>query len=300
MPRVRRVIDVDDAVKRYAAGESTEKIAKFFGCCAETIIKNLIESGVRIRGRNEAPRSRRITLDDSEIARRYASGESELSIANDLGVSRNVIARRIAASDLPRRGRSAAMFTRMAKTTEAERLRLTEAAHDAVRGKPQSFEHRVKIATGRQRLRSLDRRSPIEVAISKMLADRGVPHTRNAAVGPYNVDFSLDPVRIAVEVFGGGWHAGGAYANRFFKRTKYLLDRGWDVVIVWVDPKKFPPGPGVVDQIISSTDFRRAYPSARSQYRVLLGNGDPATARRSYFNDAASVQRLRGGENRRP
>lgn len=245
MPRVRRVIDVDDAVKRYAAGESEQSIAKLFGC------------------------------------------------------DRGVIRRRLIANGVVPRDRSAAMFTRMAKTTEAERLRLTEAAHDAVRGKPQSFEHRVKIATGRQRIRSLDHRSPIEVVISKMLAARGVPHTRNAAVGPYNVDFSLDPDRIAVEVFGGGWHASGAHADRFFKRTKYLLDRGWDVVIVWVDPRRFPIGPGVVDQIISSADLRRAYPSARSQYRVLLGNGDPAPALRSYFNDSASVQRFCGGKNRR-
>lgn len=238
MPRVRRVIDTNDAIKRYAAGESEQSIAKIFRCDRGTIRRVLISNGIEPRNR------------------------------------------------------SAAMFTRMAKTTEAERLALTKAAHDAVRGKPQSFEHSVKIAVGRQRLRTLDTRSRIESDLDARLSVAGVPHTRNAAIGPYNVDFTLDGTRIAVEVFGGGWHASGAHTDRFFKRTEYLLDLGWHVVVVWVDPRRFPITDGAVDKIVSLSKNRRANPPSRRQYRVLLGNGNEAPALRSYLNDTPTIQRL--------
>lgn len=236
-----------------------------------------------------------IKLNVDDIVRRYESGESEKSIADSFRVDRGVIRRRLISAGVTPRNCSSAMYVRMANTTAEERLRLTQAAHDAVRGKPKRPETLIKSAKTRERTRALERRSDIEGEFAMMLAAREIKFRRNAAVGPYNVDFAVDSHSVAVEIFGGGWHAHGSHADRFLKRTKYLMDRSWSVVVIWADRRRTPLSRGAVDELVAHMNARRANPSTGRQYRMLLGNGEDAPALRSYLNDPATVKRLGGG-----
>jgi len=237
-----------------------------------------------------------IKLNIDDLVRRYESGESEKSIADSFRVARNVIRHRLVSAGVAPRGRSSAMYVRMANTTAEERLHLTQAAHDAVRGKPKRPETLIKSAKTRERTRALEIRSGIENEFAKMLTAREIQFRRNAAVGPYNVDFAIDSHSVAVEIFGGGWHAHGAHADRFLKRTKYLMDRSWGVVVIWIDRRRTGLSRGAVDELVAHMNVCGANPPANRQYRVLLGNGEDAPALRSYLNDAATVKRLRGGK----
>src|SRR6266568_3349358 len=75
----------------------------------------------------------RIPLEVSDLVKRYLGGESENALAKSLGVSRNVIERRLRETNIKRRGGSASMFLRMSQTSPEERSRLAFAAHEAVR-----------------------------------------------------------------------------------------------------------------------------------------------------------------------
>ena len=95
----------------------------------------------------------RLHLPESKIIRLYSDGMSEKVVAEKVNVSRSAIRRVLIENKIPIRNRSDAMFLRMSKATKAERLRITKAAHDSVRGKPKSDFIKRKIALGKSRLR---------------------------------------------------------------------------------------------------------------------------------------------------
>jgi very-short-patch-repair endonuclease len=264
--------DGDDLERRYLTGESLAQIAKSLGVSVSTVCRRLDKIGIKRRSISEAHRSRtRATIDDRDIARRYREGESELSISTSIGVSRCLIRCVLERTGEPIRGRSEASSNRMAKLTEEERLELTDAAHAAVRGVPQSEQHAFNIARGREANWS-QWASPAELEIARTLTERGIDFTPQKAVGPYNIDLAIAESSIAVEVFGGGWHAHGSHATRYRERTDYLLDRGWMPIIVWAT-FHVPLGPGAAEYVIAQHEIRRSRKPERCCEHVIRGDG---------------------------
>ena len=109
--------------------------------------------------------------------------------------------------------------------------------------------------------------SPLETELADMLRARGIAVTQQKAVGPYNVDIASGSV--AVEVFGGGWHN----THRDGKRLRYLLDRGWSTVVVWVDAQRYPLTVGAAEYVIAHLELSERDPAAASGYRVVWGTG---------------------------
>lgn len=203
-------------------------------------------------------------LDD--LISRYSGGESVKSLAESLGVSRNVITRLLRAEGIETRGRSAAMYTRMAQASPEERSRLSAAAHDAVRGMRRTDGELAEAARTREQ-RMLGNISAAEVHLAEMLRAQGLDVTHQKAIGKYNVDVATGSV--AVEVLGGGWHR----VKHHGKRLRYLLDQGWDVVYIWVDGVHFPLGPGAAEYVVSHVKFRKSNPTIPRCYRVVRGTG---------------------------
>jgi len=218
---------------------------------------------------------RKYNLNIQDISKRYLAGESEQKIAKSLGVSRSVIARRLAEAGIRRRTESEIRKLMWKKiTSSTERKRLMSAAHAAIRDVTQSEEHRCKIAITREQ-----RQIGIERA-ERILADKlrkyGLTITLQKAIGRYNVDIAIHEGSIAVEIFGGHWHGHGRHAARFRKRFDYLLNSGWLPIIIWVT-KHFPLELKAIEYLVSLAKRRSSGESFRCQEHVIRGDGYMAT-----------------------
>lgn len=238
-------------------------------------------------------RSDRVALDDSAICDRYIAGETEQALARAFGVSRSAIKRRLINAGIIRRTMSEAHRLRASKMTASERSAQAAAAHDAVRNRRQTDEHRCKIAlTNEVRQHNVSR---IDRRCAALLEARGVACIINKAVGRYNVDVALTESRIAVEVFGGHWHTTGRAARRFRKRFDYIIDSGWLPVVVWVTPD-CPLESGAIKYIIALAERLSLDESLRTQEHVIRGDGQPTGIGKSQLDYRAVIGGDKTGE----
>lgn len=295
---------VDNAVADYVAGESCEVCARRHRVSESRLRGILRDRGVwrspaerRKLGSIKLSAARRTRLPDDEIAARYQAGESENSIAKSLGISRGAIRTRLIDAEVPIRGTAEANRLMMAARTPEENRLNTAAAHQAVRGRKSSFDERCRRAKlNEERVAG---QVEVERTLSALLAERGIETIPQKAIGPYNVDLGAAPV--AVEVFGGTWHLSGRHAARATERFRYILDQGWNVIIVWVDGRRWPLSSDGADDVASFIEQARRDPSTVSKYRVIRGDGEFVTAGESDDDHFALVHpgsRARSGRAR--
>lgn len=214
-----------------------------------------------------------VPLPDDVLVSEYAAGASVNALAAKYGAARSTIERRLTRRGIILRGLTDANRMSMAVRSPGENARNTAAAHAASRGRKATIEERCRTALTKERRQS--HVSPAEMLLAEWLADLGpVPQK---AIGPYNVDLAIDPV--AVEIFGGGWHASGRHAARTPKRFRYLFDAGWNVLVIWVDRRNHPLGVDAADEVRTFAEESRRDPAFRRQHRVIWGDGKPAPAR---------------------
>lgn len=268
----RRIsVDMDSVVAQFAEGIPLDDIATFHGIKQPTLRKRLAELGIPIR---ESLEQRRVMLDAKSVVRRYLAGESEQSLALAYSVSRSVIRRQLIGSGITPRNRSDAMFTRMANTSQDERLRLATAAHNAVRGVKRPESELEARARSWQRLEH--RTSPLEPQFGEMLSVRGIKTIPQLAVGRYNLDLAAWPVTI--EIHHTPCHPMTANGGRLVERTMYLADRGWRTLFVWVNPRATVKFTDLcADEVVSLLNLAETDPSAFGEYRVVRGTGQDAT-----------------------
>lgn len=206
--------------------------------------------------------------DLDNIIRRYHAGETQSEIAATYGVRQASISTiiRNAGAQI---SRGEAMRRRLARMTPAERSELASAAHDAVRGMVRTSEDLSKRAVGKQR--NLSHATDEEIALADELRRVGLAVNPQQAVGKYNVDIGAFPV--AVEVFGGGWHAHGRHLARLPERVKYIADSSWNLLIVWVRGGTRIDIPAVAQDALAYHERSSSDPTFRRQYRVIRGTG---------------------------
>lgn len=288
MTRKHEFPDADDLIRRYQAGESIKELAREKGVSSKVIVR-IVREADAFQDRSVF----RLRLDTDDIARRYLAGESEKAIADSLGVARGPIRRRLLASGIQPRGRSEAELLKWSQMSSDARAAQVSAAHQASRGRTISYVEKLRQAEGKERTKS--QVVAAERVLADLLAERGIPSTLQRAVDIYNVDVAIDTPPIAVEIYGGMWHNSGHHKRRFFERTKYLLDSGWSVVIIWVDGRRYPLGVGSADYVIALAQELGRNVSVGSQYRVILGDGQDAPITNYYLNRPSVIERLRGG-----
>jgi len=219
-----------------------------------------------------------------DISRRYLSGETLNHIAESLGCTRNPVIRRLRFAGVPLRSGSEVRINMWRGiTSEEDRAHIVSAAHDAVRGKRHSIEHREKRAKTREKRKIGIGRG--ETILASALRLSGLEVTQQKAIGPYNVDIAIHHGALAVEIFGGNWHSSGSHAARFRKRCDYLLNHGWLPVIIWVT-KNFPLERPAVDYLISLSKIASRDKSLRRQERVLRGDGYDSSLKYNPVNGA--------------
>jgi len=272
-------LNIDHILNLYDSGMTGNEIADLLGVGDNTIYRRLREAGATLR-------DRRIPLDDAAIVEAYEAGGSVKALAEKQGVSRNVIARVLGEHGITPRGRSEAMYVRMRDTPPEERARLAGAAHAAASGSRRSYENLCNRALTIEKKGRAGSR--IEARAAGMLRQAGFDCTQQKAVGKYNVDVATTEPPIAVEIFGGQWHAHGRHAARFRERTEYILNAGWTLVIIWVT-RDYPLEPGAIDYVVALAERLRSGESVGSQEHVIRGDGESTTIGYSNLYDGAFV-----------
>lgn len=302
MPAPSPSSNLDEAVRDYVAGESCQVVATRHRVGQERVRAELQNRGLwRTGAESRALAAAKVgaailsksALPGDEIAVRYVAGESVNALADAYGVSRRAIDYRLQAAGVTKRDITAANRLMMARRTPEENAANVQAAHDAVRGTPKTIEHKSKSATTRERLRT--HTSKHELELTEALRARGLDVVPQKAVGPYNVDIATGTV--AVEVFGGGWHGYGTHRRRAPERLRYILDQGWNLVVVWTSEKRYPIGPGASDYIVAFAKLTGENPTMRGEYRMIWGDGQDATSPGLQVDDL-SVKPSRSGRHR--
>jgi very-short-patch-repair endonuclease len=291
MGRPAKVTDVNHAVKLYEKGMTCQEIGDLLGCCDSAVAGALHRAGIALRGYTGKPRR---NVDTSVIVSMYAKGIGAKTIAATIGVSAPVVINRLDKAGIALRNRREGMLARMSRSTPQERHRLASAAHDSVRGKSHTEEHRCKIAATRES-HGIGI-SHEERCLATMLADRGLHFIKQKAAGRYNIDIAIDEGSVAVEVFGGYWHARGDHAARHRKRCEYLLSRGWQVVCVWISAD-YPVSAGCADYIVAFAQALRSGEAERGEEKMITGDGQPSTIGEGYLDGRPGVARPVGRDN---
>lgn len=197
----------------------------------------------------------------------YRSGQSQNQIAAAIGIHQTTVS-----NLLKRRGerisRSEAETRKWATMTDAQRAAQVAPAHRAVVGMKRTDADLSARAVGKQRTQA--HATDDERLMAAWMAERSIDTVLQCAIGKYNVDVAAEPV--AVELFGGGWHAHGAHRAGLPKRVAHIADAGWNQMIVWTH-RVHPLGPEVADELVAYVQRSRSDPTFRRQYRVIWGDG---------------------------
>lgn len=209
--------------------------------------------------------------DFDDAVQRYLAGEqTQGEAATSIGLSQPAFSSRLRRNGYRTLTRSEAMERRLARMTPTERAALAASAHDAVRGMTRTDEDLVKRALGKQRTQA--HATDEERAVAALIQQAGRAVTLQQAVGKYNLDIGVDGA-VAVELFGGGWHAHGRHLARLPQRVKDIADAGWNLHIVW-SANGFVPAPGpVAEDVLAYLQRTGSDPTFRRQYRVVRGDG---------------------------
>ena len=291
MPRISKNISTNDLYSLYQSGLSLNDVAERFGVCSEAIRSRFLRNGLKIRSLSEAGlifNARNLSFDRDEAIRLYRDGALFVDLAERFNVHWMVVRRVIINAGVKLRPYSEIQRIKASRLTKQERARHSKAAHDAVRGKSQSLEHRRKIALTRE-----DRGvgiSRIELSCKNLLEDRGFTCIPQKAIGSYNVDVAITEPPIAVEIFGGHWHAHGSHAARFRKRIDYIINSGWHPIIIWVT-RDYPLEIGAIEYIVSFAKKISGNKSFRCKEQMIFGNGQVTSLGKRKLNGLPVISR---------
>jgi len=203
----------------------------------------------------------------------FDDGVGVHGIANRFGISPRPIERIILESGRKLRNRSEQQFARMSRASAAERKALASAANIAKRGLPNSDETLCRMAAARCR-----KVGPLESKVQQCLEKSGIDCEKQFPVGKYNCDLlcTLGARRVAVEVWGGGWHFYGEHRRRFTKRTEYILSSGYDMVFLVIH-NNFRWNDIARKNLVANMYEIGRLPSSTCQYRMVWGDSENLT-----------------------
>ncbi len=284
MPRVIKSSSIFNTCKLRRSGLTTNEVADILCINHKTVAR---------RCRLGSATGNRIIY-PGHIIVPYINNVSENALAKQFNVSRNVITKVLTDHGIHRRSNTEANREMMKHRTPEENRRNTKAANVATKGRRRSPKEGHVIAKSKERNLRPSCISIHETILAEKLRAKGLKITPQKAVECYNIDIAICEFSIAVEVFGGGWHAHGAHARRFRKRFDLLLYRGWIPVIIWIGKNK-PITDGCVNYIISLCERRGFDKSIIGGEHVISGNGKPSIFGKTNLDYRAVVGGDKGG-----
>lgn len=250
---------LNDAISAYQAGKSVREAAASTGIGASTLNRAIRATGV-YENRQRLPVPPGLVAD-------FLAGESVKSLSIRHGIDRNAVTRMLREADIGTRSRSSAMSLRWERSDQETRTAMLNAAHAASKGRTATEAERIAIALAKAGRIS----SPYEHELGAIVALHGADVSYSVPCGRYNIDIVAGGT-VAVEVFGGNWHANGRHAARFGKRSRYILDAAYDLLVIWTGKRTFDPV-ACTEHVIALTQIPGRDPAAARQYWVIRGDG---------------------------
>jgi very-short-patch-repair endonuclease len=284
--------DIENAVRDYVEGAALKEAASSVRMSATRLRGVLVERNL-LRGHHDlyAVRKRaRTGLDTGVICAAYDAGANMVQIAKVYGVTNRTIHKRLIEGGVTLRTLSETR--RMtARARRKPKPRRTRAGSDATGSELDRF---TKAAVSRQN--GWSRVSEAENELRRLLVARGATVTPQKAVGPYNLDLAVGH-SVAVEVHGGRWKSNDR--TRIAKRSKYLLDAGWLLVVVWRLDAGDAFGGDLAEYLVALAQRADWDPSLRGSYRVVRGSGETLAAGSNDLDNIALVPPARGRQKAR-
>lgn len=269
-------------IEAYQSGKSISESAAVAGVSMSVANREVRKAGIwENRQRLNVP---------AGLADDFLAGDSVKELADRHGISRRAVDRMLREAGITPRDGAEAMRLRWQRADEAGRAAMLDAAHAASRGRTASEAERIAIALAKAGQTG----SAYECQIGAILALRGVSLAFGAPCGRYNIDI-VAWASVAVEVFGGNWHAHGRHAARFSERSRYVLDAGYDLLIVWAGKRTFDPV-ACAEHVIALTELPDRKPAGRREYRVIRGDGHLVASREDDGNEIPLIMPA-GGSN---
>jgi very-short-patch-repair endonuclease len=271
-------IDIDDAIRRYEAGESIRQIAPESGVSEMTLRRRLERAGAQIRtisAANRAAAWARYGHILDALIERYVAGETVQKLSLESGVNRRRIELAVKRAGHELRTMREAVGLRYARMSVSERRSITAKANIAKRGRKASESSQERRARTCEKTLQLASRADLILAV--WLAQRGECFTPQKAVGPYNIDIAVDALLVAVEV-NGDWHYFPDRAGAESKRREYLFHQGWRLVDVCLSAQNGRTWkylrPACADKIVALLNGLRAGEPGFGQHCVIGGDGE--------------------------
>lgn len=282
------VIQISDL---HSAGFNVAEIARMFNVSDTVISRTMDSNGVARRRSITDNRKFNATIKGFDVSKAKAmfdSGVGISGIAKFFNLPAPTVSLAFKDAGLSVRNRSEQQFARMARCSPEERSAITRAANIAATGRIVPIDTKIKTAATCQV--GLNRRiSAAEITLANMLTTRGIDINQQTAVGPYNCDLTTDAV--AVEIWGGYWHFYGAHAARNEERFRYILNAGWNVIILGVTGR-YPLNESVADYVVAEIERLRSNPPSIREYRMIWGAGDFTSGGRLDDNKLSFVRPL--------
>ena len=261
------LFNADYIIKEYLSGIGIMKLCKKYKASFYTVNDILLKRGIK----RERPIN---TVDHETVITLHNQGIGVSGIAKRLGVSPGTIKLVLLRNNIKPRNRHEQQLVRMQNTTPEDRKKLTQKAHEAKRGKPNSLEAKEKHALTIFKKGTYNT-SKYETFLYNLLVARGLSPLRQFPVSIYNCDLALPPVM--VEIFGGHWHWSGSHLAIIEERVRCILNAGYHLLIFPVNNIS-PFTESIADYIISFFDFAQRNPAATREYRVIWRSGEVITS----------------------
>lgn len=267
---MRRNFTVEDVRKlhdRACAGESLCELAKEVRSKTTTLKNHFRWNGLGPIQKKEIW-NKRNDLPEDLVCSRYEAGESEMALAQEFRVARLVIERILKEHGVQRRNGSQANFLRMGRMSADERKQLTQASHEALRGKLRPREWGVSLSHANYKGQT--RKGVGEVELHEALIRAGELDTvGQAPFEIYNIDILCGPVAVEIFTESGHWDKRPKVATKLKKilETKSLL-----VVFVSLHRKGYglPCFHAKLNDLVALVqEMRRNHDAVGPQYRVI-------------------------------
>lgn len=203
-------------------------------------------------------------IDIDDLVRKYNSGRSVKSLAEEFGVSRGVIVHRLHSVGVTQRNRSESMFLRMSQTPTEERKRLAKAAQDARRRNGNSPEMLHKLAIAKKRFIGI-----FEAEFINAITSAGIDVIPQEPFLSYNLDIGCGDIAVEIHT-----QIASPLSSRYIQRLMQCVKAGKNMIYVWISPRRLVVSDACYKNVISLIQSIRMNPPTRSKYWVIRGTGE--------------------------
>lgn len=211
---------------------------------------------------------KRIPLDVDRIVKMYKSGKSINALSKLFDVSRPTITRRLKERNVRLRSQSESEALKWAQMSDEQRAKQVEAAHEAVRNKPDEFFEQAAIKQAQTKQRTLSKVGDLERLFITTFEDRGYDPIPQKAIYVYNTDIAIGSTAIEIHIQPSFPHNHSYYSRRIVD----LLKRGWNAIYIKIGADLSVER--TANKISAMIDLIQSDESPVSHYGMIRGSSE--------------------------